>query len=133
VALTPTRDLDEIFEHIEKLLLGYAPPLAVRRDTPSDKRNVHLWSEKDLTIEGRRRKEVYFAGAIVQKGYVSFYFMPVYTDSDRKEIFAAELLPLLKGKSCFHVKELDDELEGDIQAALARGMQLYRERGWIEE
>jgi hypothetical protein len=74
---------------------------------------------------------VFFAGAIVQKGYVGFYFMPVYTDAERSDVFASELLPLLEGKSCFHVKELDDDRLGHIEDALAKGFRLYRERGWV--
>jgi len=129
--VTSTRDQARIFDAIEEVLLRHAPPLAVRRDTPADKRNVHLWSEKELEIAGRKRTEVYFAGAIVQKGYVGFYYMPVYTDAERRGLFAPELLPLLEGKSCFHVKELDDKRLGQIEDALERGLDLYRQRGWI--
>ena len=129
--MSSTRDLDEIFGRLEMALLRYVPPLVARRDRPPDKRNVHLWSEKDVEIEGRRRKEVFFAGAIVQKGYVGFYYMPVYADAERRDLFAAELLPLLKGKSCFHVNELDTTRSQQIEDALERGFELYRERGWV--
>ena len=57
--------------------------------------------------------------------------MPVYVETEAKEFFEPELLALLKGKSCFHVKRLDDELLSQIEAALERGVELYRERGWI--
>jgi hypothetical protein len=128
---TATRDLDEIFGRIEGLLRRYSPPLAARTGTVREKRDLHLWSEKEVEVAGRKREEVFFAGLIVQKGYVGFYFMPVYSDPDKKELFAPELLRLLKGKSCFHVRELDDELQGRIDDALERGFELYRERGWI--
>jgi hypothetical protein len=125
-------DLDRIFDRLEVALRAYAPPLAVRSGGAKGKRDVQLWSERPVVIEGRERKEVYFAGLIGQKGYVGFYFMPVYTHADRKSLFAPELLALLKGKSCFHVKRLDAELEGHVRAALNRGFELYRERGWVE-
>lgn len=126
-----TRDLDEIFDRIERSLRRYSPPLAARTGTVRDKRDVHLWSEKAVEVAGRPRDEVFFAGAIVQKGYVGFYFMPVYSDADKKELFAAELLRLLKGKSCFHVRALDDELLRAVDDALEGGFELYRDRGWI--
>jgi hypothetical protein len=129
--LTATRDLASIFGRIEAVLLEYAPPFVVRSETPRDKRNVHLWSERDVEVAGRKRGEVYFAGAIAQKGYVGFYYMPVYTDAERRDLFAPALLPLLKGKSCFHVKELGAERLGQIEDALERGFALYRERGWV--
>ena len=126
-----TRDRDRIFDRIEGSLRRYSPPLAVRTGTVREKRDLHLWSETEVEIAGRKRTEVFFAGTIVQKGYVGFYFMPVYSDADKKELFDAELLRLLKGKSCFHVRQLDDELMRAIDGALERGFELYRERGWV--
>ena len=70
-------------------------------------------------------------GSLIEKSYVGFYFMPVYAEPQIKAFFPTELLALLKGKSCFHVMELTDELEGQIDAALERGMAQYRERGWV--
>jgi hypothetical protein len=57
--------------------------------------------------------------------------MPIYADSELKKVFKPELLSLLKGKSCFHVREIDDELERQIKDALRIGFDLYKERGWI--
>jgi hypothetical protein len=125
-------DLAEIFDRLEACLVRYVPPFAARTGGVAGKRDYQLWSERPVEIDGRKREEVYFAGLIAQKGYVGFYFMPVYTDVDRKRAFAPELLALLKGKSCFHVKRLDASLEGHVEDALARGLALYRERGWVE-
>ena len=125
-------DLTEIFDRLERLLSQYAPPLVVRSGGVKGKRDYQLWSERPLVIEGRRRKEVYFAGIIGQRGYIGFYFMPVHTHEDQVELFAPELLALLQGKSCFHVKRLDDSLERHIEDALSHGFELYRQRGWVE-
>lgn len=57
--------------------------------------------------------------------------MPVYAAPERKELFAPELLALLKGKSCFHIKRLDDDLVRQIRDALGEGRRLYEERGWV--
>jgi hypothetical protein len=84
-----------------------------------------------VEVAGRKRDEVYFAGLIAQRGYVGFYFMPVYTHAEQVDLFAPELLALLEGKSCFHVKRLDDTLAAHVDAALAAGFELYRERGWV--
>jgi hypothetical protein len=96
-----------------------------------DKRDYQLWSERDVVIDRRPRSEVYFAGLIRQKNYVGFYFMPVYTDPEQKALFAPELLRLLKGKSCFHIKHLDDKLLGHVADALTEGRRLYVKRGWV--
>ena len=123
--------LDAIFDRLETSLRRYVPPLVARTGGVKGKRDCRLWSEKAVEVAGRNRDEVYFAGLIVQKGYVGFYFMPVYTHAEQSAVFAPELLSLLKGKSCFHVKRLDEALVGHVDAALATGFGLYRERGWV--
>lgn len=122
------QDLSVIFNQIRALMVSYQPPLVARKNEPD---YFDLWSEKDLVIEGRKRKEVYFAGLIIQKGYVGFYFMPVYAEPEVKVLFPPELLRLLKGKSCFHIKQLDDALLSQIEDVLRQGFEMYRRRGWV--
>ena len=124
-------DLDEIFTRLRDALERYSPPLVARTGTVRGKDDYHLWSEKDVVVDGRPRRELYFAGLIVQKGYVGFYYMPVYAEPERRELFAPALLKLLKGKSCFHIRRLDDEVLGHVEQALEDGFALYRERGWV--
>jgi hypothetical protein len=118
----------EVFDEVASLLKKYSPPFEVRRDA---KDGYHLWSNKPVVIEGREHKELFFAGVIVQKNYVGFYYMPVYTDPERKAMFKPELLARLKGKSCFHLRSLDPETRTQIKDALDSGFALYKDRGWV--
>ena len=122
------KELLEIFSKLKKLLQKYQGPFTPKFDLDS---KYDLWSIKDLEIAGRKRKEVFFAGIIIQSSYVGFYFMPVYVNTKLKEVFEPELLSLLKGKSCFHIKKLDTKLERQIKKALKTGFDLYKKRGWI--
>jgi hypothetical protein len=117
-----------IFEILKPLLQAYQPPLVPKAD---NERYFDLWSPKPIMIEGRKKKEVFFAGLIIQKDYVGFYYMPIYAETDLKTVFKPELLRLLKGKSCFHVKKLDEELLRQIEAALRVGFESYQQRGWV--
>lgn len=123
-----TQDRKEIFDQIKKLMKKYEPPFVARNDFDS---RYELWSEKEIEIDGRKRKEIYFGGLIIQSTYVGFYFMPVYTDTSLKEIFEPELLSTLKGKSCFHIKKLDKKLLSQIKKSLESGFKLYKKRGWV--
>ena len=67
--------LQPIFNELKPFLARYDPLLRSKRDEPA---YYDLWSFKDLVIEGRKRKEVFLAGLIIQKSYGGFYFMPVY-------------------------------------------------------
>lgn len=118
----------EIYNKLKVLLKKYEGKLKPKFDLDS---KYDLWSFKDVEIDGRKRKEVYFAGLIIQSKYVGFYYMPIYTDTDLKDVFGLELLKLLKGKSCFHVKKLDATLLDQIEFALKEGYKLYEERAWV--
>jgi hypothetical protein len=128
VPATQVTDRAAVFDEVVALLLKYSPPFEVRRDA---KYGYHLWSNKPVEIDGRKHKELFFAGVIQQKNYVGLYYMPVYTDPERKALFKPELLARLKGKSCFHLRSLDPELNGQIVEALKQGHELYKSRGWV--
>jgi len=117
-----------LFAEVKTLLEPYAQRLTVRRDDPG---YYDLWSEKDLVVAGRKRKEVNFAGLVIQKSHVGFYFMPFYADQDLREVVGPDLLATLGGKSCFRLRRLTPELEDQIETALAAGWRLYEERGWV--
>jgi hypothetical protein len=121
-------DLIPLFEEAKKLLKPYEKKgLTPRKNEPG---SYDLWSERDVVIDGRKKKGVYFAALIIQKHYVGFYFMPIYADTDLADVFGDELLSLLKGKSCFYLKELTPPIKKQMRDALRIGYELYEERGW---
>ena len=124
----PSADLNAIFKQLRPLLATYQPPFEPKHD---DGRYYDLWSFKPLVIDGRKRTEVFFAGLIIQKYHLGFYFMPIYVDTSLSAIFEPELLGLLKGKSCFHIKKLDEQITAQIRSALVMGFNLYKERSWV--
>jgi len=120
-------DKQTIYSTLKREFEPYAPPLSVR----SEGDRFELWSEKEVEIAGRKRKEVFFGGLTVHKNHIGLHYMPVYTHDEARGIIPDRLLGLLKGKSCFHVQELDDELIEEVREALAKGFELYRTRGWV--
>ena len=121
-------DLLPLFEDLKKLLAPYEKHFDTRRDEPG---YYDLWSEREIVIDGRKKDSVFFASLIIQKSYVGFYFMPVYTHEEAKELFGEELMATLKGKSCFYIKELTPAIKRQIRDALKIGLGLYRERDWV--
>jgi hypothetical protein len=118
----------EIFQQLKPLLQTYTPAMQPKVD---DESHFDLWSVRNVVINGRKYKEVYFAGLVIQKSYVGFYYMPIYANTELSRHFPPELLKLLKGKSCFHIKKLDEALLEQIRAALKTGFEMYQERGWV--
>ena len=118
-----------IFEEIKKMLTPYGK--GTMKLLGGSGGRVSLVSQKPVEILGRRRDELWFAGALVQKGYVGFYYMPVYTDPSIKKLIKPELLKCLKGKSCFYIKKFDKEILSQVKEALATGYKEWRQRDWI--
>jgi len=50
-------NLDEIFDNLQEILKGYSPPLVERIGGTPNKKNYHLWSEKNIEIDGRKAKK----------------------------------------------------------------------------
>ncbi len=123
-------ELVPIFEKIKSLLLPYEKgSIRIRGESGGQ---INLVSEMEISVEGRIKPEVYFASALVQKGYVGFYFMPVYAKPEMKKIFQPELLKCLKGKSCFHIKTQDPILFSQIRDALKLGYEEFKKKGWVK-
>ncbi len=120
--------LPEVFDRLKTILKCYQDTLSSK--TESD-REYDLWSLKDIEVGQKKRHEMNFATIIIQKNYVGFYFMPVYTDPKLLDDLSGELTRLLKGKSCFHIKSLDPAMENHVREALEKGYNLYKAKGWI--
>jgi hypothetical protein len=121
-------NLGTIFDTLRELLKKYEGTLQPKDDSES---KYDLWSFKEIDISGRKKKDLSFATIILQSDYVGLYYMPIYTDKSVKQELKPELLSLLKGKSCFHIKKLDQQLLGQIEEALKIGFELYKKKGWI--
>lgn len=123
-----TPQLVQVFKAVKPLLKKYEPPLVARADIEG---RYDLWSEKDLVIDGKKRKELAFAALIVQSSYVGFYFVPTYVHEASKATVHPDLLKKLKGKSCFHLLDANPDTLEHIADTLADGFRLYQERGWV--
>ncbi len=123
-------DLAAVFDELRSICEKFSPPFTALGKAAKNKRSYVLVSRKELVIEGRKKDELWFAGVVEQKAYVSFYFMPIYC-CPKMAMPYPSLMKLLKGKSCFYVKEITPELRKEIPAALKAGMATYRKNEWV--
>ncbi|TGL60715.1 DUF1801 domain-containing protein [Leptospira sarikeiensis] len=123
-------ELVPIFNSLKKLMKPYKKGSIKERGGTGGQ--YGLVSEMEIEIKGKKKPEVYFAGLLVQKGYVGFYFMPVYAKPEMKRIFQPELLKCLKGKSCFYIKKKDPIIFSQIKDALKLGYEEFKKKGWAK-
>lgn len=123
-------ELVVIFDNIKKMMEPYDKKRALvyHADKPSQ---AILVSHKPVEIDGRKRDELWFVAALVQKGYVGFYYMPVHLQNDLKKYFSEAFVKSLKGKACFHIKKNTPELMADIKKAIKLGYEAYLAKGWL--
>lgn len=127
--------LTAVFDELEGMMATHVPPFKATGEMVRDKRNYNLTVPVPVVLSanayGGRPYPVAMASLVLQKGYVGFYYMPVYTEPGVKKKLAPELVELLEGKSCFHVKGLTPEVREGIKTALEIGVKCFRERGWV--
>jgi hypothetical protein len=122
-------DMIILFEELKKLIAPYAKGTMVER---GDFMSTYgLWSDKEIEIGARKMPDVYFAGLMIQKGYVGFYFMPVYSNPKLKDELHPDLAKCLKGKSCFHIKKNDPALMQHVKEALKIGLADFKKKNWV--
>ncbi len=126
--------LENVYQRLSKLLSQHSPPFRFQDLGVPNKKSVQLVVPKPVAISGAyggKPVDLQFAAAILQKGYVGFYLMCIYMNEPVKKKISPALLKLLKGKTCFYLKSLDETLQKDIKAALDASAKYYRERGWV--
>ncbi len=118
-----------IFEELCKLLRPYNKGELVLSGGKAGK--FLLGSGKKYWVDGEEKHELWFAGALVQKGYVGFYYTAAHAEPDIRAIFSEASLKLLKGRSCFHIKKFDQETFEEIRKALKAGHEKVSEKRMV--
>ena len=87
------------------------------------------------TIEAMQGKKKvdghYFASVIPKPKDIRLYLFPVYTHVDQIGELPPNVKKCLKGKSCFHVKYWDQELEDNFRNLISKSIELYQKDGLL--
>lgn len=120
-------DRQKVFTDLKGVLEPYLKEFKAY-DSPG---KFSLYTKKPVMIDGRPFEEVYFAGIKMNKNMVSFHFMPIYMNQSLRDKVPASLQKVLRGHTCFNLKELSPEMVGDIRHLLDLGVAGYKARGWL--
>jgi hypothetical protein len=123
-----TTDLDIIFNDLQEIMKEYDGILTRKSDKMIQN---GLWTGKEAILGNRKYPDMFFVGIGKNKDNIGLYYMPVYMHPEVKAMLHPNLVKLLKGKSCFHIKMLDDSMKIHIKEALKIGIDLFRQKGWI--
>ena len=114
--------LEEIQAQLQSMLKAHCPPLQIRFDT--DKKFEAAGTKERM--QGKQKVDGFYFGSVIPKPKdIRLYFFPLYTHPTAFDEFSAELQKCLKGKTCFHIKKMDDNLKAEITAMIKQGVELY--------
>lgn len=118
----------KIFLELRSILSSHVPPLVVTMD---EEGSYEVSGDKKVKRGKKEIDNMFFASTIVQKRHVGFYFFPIYTHREEFDDVPENLMKLLKGKSCFHIKKYDESVFEQIGSMLEKGLEIYKKEGWV--
>jgi hypothetical protein len=112
------------FAALRAILSEFDGKLRVSRNEPGKYELVSLGP----THKG---KPMDFGSVVIQKNYVSFYLMPLYTHPELAKDISHDLKRHKQGKSCFNFTEPDLLLFVQLAALSVAGYRAYQQKGWV--
>lgn len=122
---------NKLFLQIKSLLQKQCPPMVVSKDTPDTfeiigNKPVPYGSKKEI-VPG-----MYFSSAVARKDMICLYFFPIYYEQSDFIKLIPSVSKCLKGKTCFHFKKEEDVNEQEISALLLKGVDTWRQQGYLQ-
>ena len=122
------KDIKQIQEILSGLLKEHIGPLRIRKE---NEQVLELCGTIE-TMQGKQKVDgIYFASVVPKPKDIRLYFFPIYTHKDAIGSLSEDLSKMLKGKSCFHIKRLDDTLIQEISTMISKGVSTYQAAGWL--
>ncbi len=122
------KDIKQIQEILSGILKEHIGPLRIRKE---NEQVLELCGTIE-TMQGKQKVDgIYFASVVPKPKDIRLYFFPIYTHKEVIGSLSNDLAKMLKGKSCFHIKRLDDTLIQEISGMISKGVSTYQAAGWL--
>jgi hypothetical protein len=122
-----TKDLPKIEAFLRQLLVKQTPLLRLRKNEATV---LEACGTKEA-MQGKQKVDGhYFASVMPKPKDIRLYFLPIYSEPDAFTLSPA-LQKMLKGKSCFHIKQLDDALKEELELMVTLALKIYKDKDLI--
>lgn len=121
-------ELAEIQSFLNEELAKYIPTLKAKGSLPGPVE----YGGTIPVMQGKQKVQGhYFASIVAKPKDIRLYFLPIYSHLDEYSDLSGECRKALKGKSCFHLKRVSDDLKTELSKMIAKGVVLYQRDGLI--
>ncbi|MCB9245083.1 MAG: hypothetical protein H6606_01520 [Flavobacteriales bacterium] len=120
----------ELFQTLKDLLSQKAGPLK----TSEKQEGIFEACGTKPVMQGKQKVDGHYFATLMDKPTdVRFYFLPIYTHAAAYTDLSEKVRKMLKGKSCFHIKpkQFDLEAEKELGRMIELGIELYERDGLI--
>lgn len=125
--MNETKDLIEIQDFLHTILREACPPLQIRKEGEA---GIEAAGTKEV-MQGKQKVDGhYFASTVKKPKDIRFYFFAIYTDPQLFSL-SEDLKKMLKGKSCFHIKMLNDDIKEELRNMVSIAVKRFREKDLI--
>jgi hypothetical protein len=108
-----------------------SPPMNISKDKPGV---FELIGNKPVPYGSKKAivPGMYFCSFVTRKDMISFYFFPMYMNEKPFLELMPGLIKSLKGKTCFNFKKPEQIAEKELAAVLKKGVQIWKELGYMK-
>jgi len=114
----------DLFNRLRKVMAAYEKLLTCTGDNEN---SYELYTTHIM----KNKKPLFFGGVKINKNFVSYHLMGLYVFPEMVEQIDPKLRALLKGKSCFNVKRLDEHLLDQLERITQRCLERYQSQGYV--
>ena len=123
-------DLHSLNEQIRALLKKHIGVLKISKENDAQ---LEVCGTVE-TMQGKKKVDgIYFASVVPKPKDIRFYYFPIYTHKDHFPSLSPALSKMLKGKSCFHLKNVDAAVLAELDDMIKLGITLYQKDSMLSK
>ncbi len=115
--------INQMYNSLRELLDAQSPALKAVKESEL---SVEYTGTKEVMQGKQKVAGHYFATLMHKPKDLRFYFFPIYTHANEYARISPEVRRFLKGKSCFHIKHLDEKMIQEIGDMVKKGFSFTR-------
>lgn len=122
----PTPEQEATFIELKNLFKKFEDKFLVTNKPQWNYELWTLWGYRTKSNHPQDVKSVLFASLTIYEKHISLYFYPIYLDKSLSDHLSDVLVPMLSGKSTFHIIKLNEDASVAMNKLIEKGIESYK-------